>query len=128
MNKCLAKKKHPRWWISDHSCNMADQSKHLQGHMPAKQEKSCTALLKSVHLIIIIIIIIIIIMQAYICDIIIGNHYHLMSISVSPGWVNELLAGGAGGAKGFMFFICNMELTTEGQGNPSMPRSEYKFT
>ena len=40
-----------------------------------------------------------------------------MSIFVTTGWVNELVAGGAGGAKGFMFFICNMELTTEGQGN-----------
>ena len=26
------------------------------------------------------------------------------------------MAGGLGGGKGFMFFICNMELTTEGQG------------
>ena len=30
--------------------------------------------------------------------------------------MNNLLAGGMEGAKGFMFFICNMELTTEGQG------------
>ena len=40
-----------------------------------------------------------------------------MSIFVTTGWVNELVAGGAGGAKGFMFFICNMELTTEGLGD-----------
>ena len=39
-----------------------------------------------------------------------------MSTFVTTGWVNELVAGGAGGAKGFMFFICNMELTTEGLG------------
>ena len=26
------------------------------------------------------------------------------------------MAGASAGAKGFMFFICNMELTNEGQG------------
>ncbi|PFX29777.1 insulin-degrading enzyme-like [Stylophora pistillata] len=39
----------------------------------------------------------------------------LLSELKTKGWVNELVAGGAGGAKGFMFFICNMELTSEGQ-------------
>jgi len=39
----------------------------------------------------------------------------LLSELKTRGWVNELVAGGAAGAKGFMFFICNMELTTEGQ-------------
>ncbi|XP_068709633.1 insulin-degrading enzyme-like [Montipora foliosa] len=39
----------------------------------------------------------------------------LLSELKTRGWVNELVAGGIGGAKGFMFFICNMELTTEGQ-------------
>ena len=33
------------------------------------------------------------------------------------GWVNELSAGPTNGAKGFMMFVCNMELTTDGQGN-----------
>ncbi|KAK2572345.1 Insulin-degrading enzyme [Acropora cervicornis] len=39
----------------------------------------------------------------------------LLSELKTRGWVNELMAGGLGGGKGFMFFICNMELTTEGQ-------------
>ena len=39
-----------------------------------------------------------------------------VTIILLTGWVNELMAGGLGGGKGFMFFICNMELTTEGQG------------
>ena len=33
---------------------------------------------------------------------------------ILTGWVNALVAGEVEGAKGFMFFICNMELTTEG--------------
>ena len=40
-----------------------------------------------------------------------------MSTFMSTGWVNELSAGPVAGAKGFMFFVCNMELTTDGQGN-----------
>ncbi|XP_027042212.1 insulin-degrading enzyme-like [Pocillopora damicornis] len=39
----------------------------------------------------------------------------LLSELKTKGWVNELVAGGASGARGFMFFICNMELTSEGQ-------------
>nr|XP_058959294.1 insulin-degrading enzyme-like isoform X2 [Pocillopora verrucosa] len=39
----------------------------------------------------------------------------LLSDLKTKGWVNELVAGGASGARGFMFFICNMELTSEGQ-------------
>ncbi|XP_015771997.1 PREDICTED: insulin-degrading enzyme-like [Acropora digitifera] len=39
----------------------------------------------------------------------------LLSELKTRGWVNELMAGGLGGGKGFSFFICNMELTTEGQ-------------
>lgn len=39
----------------------------------------------------------------------------LLSELKTRGWVNELCAGGTNGAKGFWFFICNMELTTEGQ-------------
>lgn len=49
------------------------------------------------------------------------NHYksyYQYQLAITPtGWVNELVAGGASGARGFMFFICNMELTSEGQGN-----------
>lgn len=43
------------------------------------------------------------------------NEFQLMFL-FSTGWVNELMAGASAGAKGFMFFICNMELTNEGQG------------
>lgn len=39
----------------------------------------------------------------------------LLSELKARGWVNELMAGASAGAKGFMFFICNMELTNEGQ-------------
>lgn len=40
----------------------------------------------------------------------------MLSILLISGWVNALVAGPLEGAKGFMFFLCNMELTTEGQG------------
>ncbi|EDO37735.1 predicted protein [Nematostella vectensis] len=39
----------------------------------------------------------------------------LLSELKAKGWVNALVAGALDGAKGFMFFMCNMELTNEGQ-------------
>ena len=33
-----------------------------------------------------------------------------------PGWVNTLVGGQQSGARGFMFFIVNVDLTEEGLG------------
>ena len=33
------------------------------------------------------------------------------------GWVNTLVGGQQAGARGFMFFIVNVDLTEEGLGN-----------
>jgi len=43
---------------------------------------------------------------------------HCVIVSVIfPGWVNELVAGQHSGAKGFMFFGVNVDLTESGIGN-----------
>jgi insulysin len=39
-----------------------------------------------------------------------------LSSILSTGWANSLGAGPMDGAKGFMFFICNIELTESGLG------------
>lgn len=37
------------------------------------------------------------------------------------------MAGASAGAKGFMFFICNMELTNEGQGMSEKHNSQLSL-
>lgn len=40
----------------------------------------------------------------------------LLSYLKAKGWCNFLEAGPAGGAKGFMFFCVNVDLTEDGEG------------
>lgn len=40
----------------------------------------------------------------------------LLSLLRTRGWCNELLAGPSEGANGFMFFIVNVDLTEDGEG------------
>ena len=37
------------------------------------------------------------------------------------GWVNHLIAGQKAGAKGFMFFTVNVDLSEDGIGNTQNP-------
>ena len=40
----------------------------------------------------------------------------LLSLLREKGWCNKLLAGPTAGAKGFMFFIVEVDLTEKGEG------------
>ena len=50
-----------------------------------------------------------------VCPVLCIDIYAVVSASF-PGWVNELVGGQHSGAKGFMFFGVNVDLTEDGIG------------
>jgi len=46
-------------------------------------------------------------------------YVYVIVVMLCSGWVNELLGGQHSGAKGFMFFGVNVDLTENGIGIPS---------
>ena len=45
-----------------------------------------------------------------------GERVHVLCFDTVSGWINTLVGGQKHGAKGFMFFIVNVDLSKEGIG------------